>query len=167
MDNYKSMFESWCNGKFPEAKAPGKPDTNTIFSWSFDMEGHAKKCVERYCELANKTIEQLYKVATPCMDDHHFGDEENVCSQIVLKCVALARVGRPDVLWSVNKLARPVTKWTNACDKRLARLKKYIHHTSEFRQYCIVCNTAQRCRIGLFRDSDFAGDLEDSEATSG
>ena len=28
-------------------------------------------------------------------------------------------------------------------------------------------NTAQQCRIGLFQDSDFAGDLEDSKSTSG
>ena len=27
--------------------------------------------------------------------------------------------------------------------------------------------TAQQCRLGLFQDSDFAGDLEDSESTSG
>ena len=82
------------------------------------MEGHAKKCVERYCELANKTTQQLYKVATPCMDDHQFKEEENesvgelstVCSQIVLKCQYLARIGRLDILWSVNKLARAVTK---------------------------------------------------------
>ena len=38
-----------------------------ISSWSCDVEGHAKKCVERYCELANKTTQQLYKVATPCI----------------------------------------------------------------------------------------------------
>ena len=30
-----------------------------------------------------------------------------------------------------------------------------------------VGNTAQRCRLGLFQDSDFAGDLEDSKSTSG
>ena len=40
------------------------------------MEGHAKKCVEGYCELANKTTQQLYKVSTPCIDDHHFKEEE-------------------------------------------------------------------------------------------
>ena len=40
------------------------------------MEGHAKKCVERYCELANRTTQQLYKVSTPCIDDHHFKEEE-------------------------------------------------------------------------------------------
>ena len=70
-------------------------------------------------------------------------------------------------MWSVDKLARPVTKWTKACDKRLARLISYIHHTSEYRQYCNVGNTALHCRLGLFQDSDFAGDLEDSKPTSG
>ena len=139
------------------------------------MAGHAKKCVERYCELANKTTQQLYKVSTPCIDDHHFKEEEmksigelsQVCSQNVLKCLHLARIGRPDILWSVNKLARSITKWTKACDKRLNRLISYIHHTCEYKQYCHVCNTAKQCRLGLFQDSDFAGDLEDSKSTSG
>ena len=85
-----------------------------------------------------------------------------VCSQIVLK-LYLARIGRPDILWSGNKLARAVTKWTKACDKRLARLISYIHHRSEYRQYCHVGNTAQQCRLGLFQDSDFAGDLDETE----
>ena len=73
----------------------------------------------------------------------------------------------PDILWSVNKLARSITKWTKACDKRLNRLISYIHHTSEYKQYCHVGNTAKQCRPGLFQDSDFAGDLEDSKSTSG
>ena len=30
-----------------------------------------------------------------------------------------------------------------------------------------VSNTAKQCRLGLFQDSDFAGDLEDSKYTSG
>ena len=141
----------------------------------YDMEGHAKKCVARYCELANKTTQQLCKVSTPCIDDHHFKEEEmksvgelsNTCSQIVLKCLYLARIGRPDILWSVNKLARSITKWTKACDKRLNRLISYIHHTCEYKQYCYVGNTAKQCRLGLFQDSDCAGDLEDSKSTSG
>ena len=79
----------------------------------------------------------------------------------------MARVGQSDILWSVKKLARSITKWTNACDKRLSRLISYIHHTCEFKQYCHVGNTAQQCRLGLFQDSDFAGDLEDSKSISG
>ena len=90
-----------------------------------------------------------------------------VCSQIVLKCLYLARIGRPDILWSVNKLARSITKWTKACDKRLNRLISYIHHTCEYKQYCYVGNTAKQCRLGLFQDSDFARYLEDSKSTSG
>ena len=139
------------------------------------MEGHVKKCVERYGELANKTTQQLYKISSPCIDDHHFKEEEmksvgelsHVCSQIVLKLLYLARIGRPDILWSVNKLARSITKWTKACDKRLNRLISCIHHTCEFKQYCHVGNTAKQCRLGLFQDSDFAGDLEDSKSTFG
>ena len=134
-----------------------------------------RKCVERYCKLANKTTQQLYKVSTPCIDDHHLKEEEltsvgelsKVCSQIVLKCLFLARIGRPDILWSVNKLARAVTKRTRSCDRRLARLISYIHHTSEYKQHCHVGNTAQQCRLGLFQDSGFAGDFEDSKSTSG
>ena len=72
----------------------------------------------------------------PCLDDHQFKQEElesvgelsEVCSQIVLKCVYLARIGRLDTLWSVNKLARSVTKWTQACDRRLARLISHSSH---------------------------------------
>ena len=152
--------------KAKKQKPRGNYDAETISSRSYDMEGHAKKCV---------TTQQLYTVATPCMDAHQFKEEENesvgelstVCSQIVLKCLYFARIGRPDILWSVNKLARAVTKWTKACDKRLARLISYIHHTCEYRQCCYVGNTAQQCRLGLCQDSDFAGDLEDSKSTSG
>ena len=95
------------------------------------------------------------------------GDLSNTCSQIVLKCLYLARIGRPDILWSVNKLARSITKWTKACDKRLNRLISNIHFSCEYKQSCHVGNTAKQCRLGLFQDSDFAGDLDDSKSTSG
>ena len=134
-----------------------------ISSWSYDTVGHAKKCMERCCELANKTTQQLYKVSTPCIDDHHFKEEmksvgelSQVCSQIVLKCLCLARIGRPDILWSVDKLARSIRKLTKACDKRLNRLISYNHHTCEYRQYCNVGNIAKQCRL-----------LEDSKSTFG
>ena len=36
-----------------------------------------------------------------------------------------------------------------------------------FKQYCHVGNTAKQCGLGLFQDSDFAGDIEDSKSSSG
>ena len=98
------MFESQISAGGTE-KLPYSENFR-ISSWSY-MEGNAKKCVERYCELSNRTTKQPYKVSTPCIDDHHFKEEEmksvgdlsKVCSQIVLKCLYLARIGRPDILW--------------------------------------------------------------------
>ena len=66
----------------------------------------------------------------------------------------------------MNRLARSVTKWTQACDKRQARLISNIYHTNNCRQYCHVDSAAQHCTVGLFQDSDFSGDLEDSKSTS-
>ena len=113
VDNYRTMFESRISAGGVE-KLPF-PQNLRISSWSNDMEGHAKKCVERYCELANRTTQQLYKVSTPCIDDHHFKDEEtksvgelsNVCSQIVLKCLNLARIGRPEIKNTCLRNSRP------------------------------------------------------------
>ena len=97
VDNYRTMFESRISTGDVE-KLPF-PQNRRISSWSYDMAGHAKKCVERYCELASKTTQQLYKVSTPCIDDHHFKEEEmksvgelsHVCSQILLKCFSLGK----------------------------------------------------------------------------
>ena len=90
------------------------------------------------------------------LTNHHFkegetkfvGELSHVCSQIVLKCLYLARIGRLDILWSVNKLARSITKCTEACDKRLNRLISYIHHTCEYKQYCHVGNYCQTMQTG-------------------
>ena len=60
VDNYRSMFESRISaGAIEKLLYSGKLDAN-ISSCSYDMEGHAKKCVERYCEFAknNSTVIQ-------------------------------------------------------------------------------------------------------------
>ena len=44
-----------------------KSDLLGPMTWKFMQ----RKCVKRCCELANKTTQQLYQVATLCMDDHH------------------------------------------------------------------------------------------------
>ena len=77
VDNYRDMFESRMSaGNIEKPLCSRKLDAD-ISSWSYDVEGHAKKCVDRCCELANKTTEQFFKVATLCKDDHQFKEEEN------------------------------------------------------------------------------------------
>ena len=65
-----------------------------------------------------------------------------------------------------EQTCRSITKWTKAGDKRLNRFISYIHRTCEYIQYCCVGNTAKQCKLGLFQDSDFAGDLKDSKSTT-
>ena len=83
------------------------------------------------------------------------------------KCLYLVRIGRPDVLWSVNKLARSNTEWTKACDKRLNRLISNIHSTHVNSGNIVMCEAQHTTmQIRIAQDSDFAGDLEDSKSTS-
>ena len=59
--NCRTMFESRISTGATE-KLPGseKSDAN-ISTWSFDMKGHAKKCVKRCCELANEQLSNFSK----------------------------------------------------------------------------------------------------------
>ena len=94
-EEYREMFESRISAGATE-KLP---------AWPFDMEGHVQTCVETYCELATKA-------SSLCLDDHHFKEEElksvgelpQVCSKIVSQCLYMARIGRFDILRSVNKI---------------------------------------------------------------
>ena len=85
----------------------------------------------------------------------------------MLKCLYLARIGRPDIRWSVNILARQVTKWTKACDRRMERLIAYIHHTKDWTHHNYVGGPPEHCFLALFQDASFAGDALDSKSTSG
>ena len=139
------------------------------------MHGAAEKCVERYLELANKKLKDLKKVTTPCIDDHQLSPEDfetkgelaSVASKAVLKCLYLARKARPDILWTINDLARHVTRWNAACDKRLYRLICYIYATSNHSMHCYVGDKPQNCQLWLFTDASFAADAQDSKSTSG
>ena len=139
------------------------------------VSGHAEQCVERYLELTGKSIESRRPVATPCIDDHLFAPEDfaskgevaEVAARIVLKALYLARTNGPYILWSVNALARKVTKWTVACDKRLLRLMSYPHQTKDHVITSFVGNRIEDCQVNLFVDASFASDLEDSKSTTG
>ena len=57
-----------------------------------------------------KDVSSLQQVVTPCVDDHPIppikGELSDVCAHIVLRCLYLARIGRPDLLQSVHPSAK-------------------------------------------------------------
>ena len=94
-----------------------------------------------------ETVDQVFHV------DHVTTNRTlRVCSQIVFKCWYLARIRRLGILWSVHKLARAVTKWTRACDRRLACLISYTCLS------IVIWETRLRIvRSVQFQESGFAG----------
>ena len=82
-NNYRDLFESRMSAWSEKLLYSEESEAN-ISSRSYHMEGYAKKCVERYCELANKSIQQLHKVVTPCIDNHQFKEENRICWRIVI-----------------------------------------------------------------------------------
>ncbi len=139
--------------------APSKPAAK-VRGYEYKMKGHAEQTVERYLELSGKKLENLKPVATPCMDDHLFPPEElvekghlaPVAARIVLKALYLARLARPEILWTVNYLAREVTRWTVACDKRLLRPSPYLLHplAQRRRPYVLCGRSTRRLLLGSF-----------------
>ena len=156
VDNYRTMFESRISAGATENCHARKiwVSLRGPMTWKVMPRNVWSHIVSKQTRRLNNSTKYLLHA----VDDHHFKEEElksvgelsKVCSQIVLKCLYLARIGRRDIIWSVNKLARSIIKWTKACDKRLNRLISYTHHTCEYKQYCHVGNTAKQCRLGTF-----------------
>ena len=85
-----------------------------------------------------------------------------------MKVLYYARVCRSDLLFAVCFLAREVTRWTRACDKRMHRLISYIQGTKTLSLYSTVGDPLYKCRLLLHTDADFAGSNADlSKSTSG
>ena len=142
VDNYRTMFESRISAEGTE-KLPfsGKYDVflHGRMTWLVTQRSVWNDIVSWQARRLNNSTKYLLHASMTTTSKKKkmksVGELSQVCSQIVLKCLYLARIGRPDILWSVNKLAPSITKWTKACDKCLFRLISEIHHTCEYKQY--------------------------------
>ena len=147
----------------------------------YDMSGFVKQTVEKYLELTGKDEASLKKVATPAIDDHtidpkEFEEKGELASdgpggwhpaKVLMKMLYCARIVRFDLLWTICSLARQVTKWTRASDRKLHRLVSYLFHSQEISLEGFVGNAAWELSVMCYSDADFAGDIKDSKSTSG
>ena len=121
------------------------------------MCGHVEQRVSKYSKLAKKTVSELRQVGTPCVDDDDITIDEletrrelaDSSARIVLKALYVARISRPDIYFAVNTLARKVTRWTQACDRRLRRLVSFMHWTQNWVQHCSVGNEPSEMIVAL------------------
>ena len=126
------------------------------------MEGHAKKCEERYFELSHKTTKSQHHALTTINSRKKKWDLLENCQKFA------HRLFKTVYTWLVlvdlilcgpwTNFACAITKMDQSLWQTLITLVSYIHHTCEFKQYCHVWNTAQQSRLELFQDSDYQVD---------
>ena len=143
--------------------------------WRGDMEGMLKIVLNDIVNWQTRKWSNFTKVSASLFGWSSMDPQEELESvgELIVKKFARKLFGNASIWHELDdvtscgqwtSLQRSVTNWIRACDKRLARLISYLLHTNDCRQCCHVGNTAQHCRLGLFQDSVFAGDVEDSKS---
>ena len=175
IEQYTKMFKSRISaGSTEELSGWQKPHAQTA-AWSNDMEGHAPKCVERYCELANKKVEQLYDVLMLAWMIIHSSRKN---SNQLENCQQFARkLSWNAGLWhGMDDLTSygPWTKWQDQSQNGPRHVTEdeqglFLKFITRMTVVNIVMWEPQQSTadLGLFLDWDFAGDREDLKSTSG
>ena len=93
-----------------------RPIPKTI-AWSYDVDGHAQLCVERYCECAHKTIDQLHEDPISCRDDDQIKPEDlevgRVVRDLLSNYVDMLVCGKN---WKTRSTLNSPSRWNRACD---------------------------------------------------
>ena len=88
-------------------------------------------------------------------------------ARIIMKCLWLARLARPDLMVAVTSLASKVASWSPNDDRRCARLIGYIAATPDYSPIMYINNKPSELRLALCVDSDFGGCIHTARSTSG
>ena len=172
VDNYRTLFESRISAGGTE-KLPYSENIRifrglTIWKvmprnlWNDIVSWQTRR-------LNNSTKYQLHALTTIILKKKNWNPWEN-CQKYALKLFWNAYT------WHVLEDPIVYGQWTNLHDRSqngpMRVTNDYFVWSLTFiihvnKQYCYVGNTAKQCRLGLFQHSDIAGDLEDSESTSG
>ena len=88
-------------------------------------------------------------------------------ARVIMKIMYAARMARPDLIRTISFLARFLTKWNEQMDKRLQRLRSYIHHSYSYRMYAYMGTEQQVFSLDIYSDSDYAGCTETQRSTTG
>ena len=149
----------------------GKP----VRAIRYDMFGFFQQCIDVYLQHAGIQRSQLRAAKTPSVDDHQLTDEDRAtpgvlekdAAKVIMKMLYGARLVRYELLWPICSIARMVSKWSKAEDKRLYRLICYLNTTLDHTLESFVGDAAHCCHVILYTDADFAGDTQTSKSTSG
>ena len=95
------------------------------------------------------------------------GELSKDCCSMVMKCLWLGRLARPDCMKAICDLATHMANWFRNDDKRLYRLICYLDSTTNMHLIGKVHDHLDDLKLLLFVDADFAGGIDDARSTSG
>ena len=145
----------------------------------YDMSGFMQQCVDRYLDcvgelgLSTSFLAKVKAAGTPFLDIEDGPDEpsdgvlSSAACKVLMKILYGARACRFDLLRPIAYLATRITKWSKACDKLLHRLVCYIAATKEYQLEGYVGDAADKLKITVWSDADFAGCKVTKRSTSG
>ena len=150
-----------------------KVDVDGKACLAFNMQDYAQQACDLYTGLTGG--KPLKRVPTPFVpegslspeDDAVAGELAGSACKVLMKCLWLGKLSRPDIIKPIGDLATQVQKWTRNCDKALHRLICYIHSTLQHRLIGTVGDSPDELCLRLYVDADFAGDRLDAKSTSG
>ena len=141
---------------------------------TYDMRSYTQGIIDLYCELTGTPIDKLKQAITPCLPESSMTDTDfetegilhKHAARILMRCLSLSRLSRPDISFAVGRLTIGVSKWTAWEDRQTLRLISYLNSTKGHMMRAAVEPKAKP-ELLVFTDSDFASCPYTSRSTSG
>ena len=134
----------------------------------------SRKAVADFCEQRKISPDKLKKAASPTMCELDAPQLEADSSQLkmttgpIARVLYIARAARPDVAYSVSRLARRATRWSDACERELVRLMGYLQSSVSAKLTAEISQTDwASLHVEVSTDADLAGDKYSARSTSG
>ena len=141
---------------------------------TYDMTAYTKGIVEFFCEMTGVSKDKLRRVSTPCIPESNMSAEESgqvgelstYASRILMRCLWLSRLARPDIAFAVQRLASRVPRWTQWEDRQTNRLISYLHSTCDHVMK-LSAEVAAPPSLHVYTDSDFSSCPYTAKSTTG
>ena len=135
------------------------------------MRDYCEDCLGLYKKVTGVT--KLKTTSKPFIPDGSLvAADEEVCGQLgsdacslLMKCLWIARLSRPDISKAIGDMTTKIAKWSKNDDKRLYRLFCFMHTTRNKTMVGYVGDPPDKLFLQLFTDADFAGDSGSSRST--
>ena len=109
----------------------------------------------------------LVDAALPERDWEVKGALSDHAAKVLMKCLWLARLSRPDLRRPITELSRRITRWSSNDDRTLYRLMCFISSSKSYRMRSYIGDPTEKLELVLYTDADHGGSIEHGYSTSG